>query len=253
MPPTRRTLRLFPALVPALVALCLLTSYVSPSLDTSSISTVEKEAWSDSSRCFHMMQDESPEIQPLDRFAPVNAEIREFREDIIGTKSHCCENLTPGEDGYCGDMLNVGEWTWLEYEVQQVDEDVVSILMSNAKNWGGSGTWFYSHPIVVSAKTGLPYSPPEVWSTQSIETLKNQLPDIFMADPCVKSGREEMSDPFNEPVLLALIEGLKADMENNPQLVVKNDEWHWVMDDHCRFSNACHRLWTVPTGVAFEP
>jgi len=247
MPLARRILRLFPTLAPALIGLCLLASFASTSSHVPTVTKVEKEAWSDSSRCFHMMQDEWPEIQPLDRFASANAEIREFREDMIGTKSHCCNHPN------CEGALNVGEWTWLEYEVQQVDEDVVSILMSNAKNWGGSGTWFYSHPIVVSAKTGLPYSPPEVWSTQSIETLKNQLPDIFMADPCVKSGREEMSDPFNEPVLLALIEGLKADMENNPQLVVKNDEWHWVMDDHCRFSNACHRLWTVPTGVAFEP
>lgn len=253
MPPARRPLRLFPALVPALVALCLLTSYVSPSLDTPSISTVEKEAWSDSSRCFHMMQDESPEIKPLDRFASVNAEIREFREDMIGTESHCCEKLTPGEDGYCGDMLNVGEWTWLEYEVQQLDEDVVSILLSNAKNWGGSGTWFYSHPIVVSAKTGLPISPPEVWPTLSMVTLKNRLPNIFTADPCAQSLWKSKSDSEKDSFLLAFINGLKSDMKENPQLVVKNDEWHWVVDDHNGFSNACHRLWTIPTGVKFEP
>ena len=247
MSPTPRTLRLFPALVPALVALCLLTSYVSPSLDTPSISTVEKEAWSDSSRCFHMMQDESPEIQPLDRFASVNAEIREFRKDMIGTKNHCCDHPN------CECALNVGEWTWLEYEVQQLDEDVVSILLSNTKNWGGSGTWFYSHPIVVSAKTGLPISPPEVWPTLSMVTLKTRLPGIFTADPCAESLWKSKSDSGKDSFLLAFINGLKTDMQENPQLVVKDDEWHWVVDDHNGFSNACHRLWTIPTGVMFEP
>ena len=214
---------------------------------TDQISTVEKEAWSDSSRCFHMMQDASPEIQPLDRFASVNTEIREFREYMIGAKSHCCDHPN------CEGALNVGEWTWLEFEVQQLDEDVVSILLSNAKNWGGSGTWFYSHPIVVSAKTGLPISPPEVWPTLSMVTLKNRLPNIFTADPCAKSLWESKSKSLKDSFLLAFINRLKADMKENPQLVVKNDEWHWVVDDHNGFSNACHRLWTIPTGVAFEP
>ena len=242
MSPTRRPLRLLPALVPALVALCILTSCVSPSLETPSITTVEKEAWSDSSRCFHMMQDESPEIQPSDRFASASTEIREFREDMIGTKNHCCDHPD------CEGALNVGEWTWLKYELQQLDNDVISILMRAIKSWGGSGTGFYPHPIVVSAETGLKLTLPAALSDVSMVDLAAAMKQEFIDGNACDGGLEKWSQDQEQ-----LRGWYFADLKKGHPFVVKNGEWHWVKVGHPRHCNAGHRLWTIPTGVKFEP
>ena len=199
-----------------------------------------------------MDTDRVPELQPHGRFAMANRDIRQFRRSIIGSKDHCCRD-NPASGVNCEEEGYYHQLSGVDFSVQQVDENVVSILLHATKNWGGSGTGFYPHPIVVSAKTGLPFSPPEVWPTLSMVTLKNRLPGIFTADPCAKSLWMSKSDSEKDSFLLAFINGLKTDMQENPQLVVKDDEWHWVVDDHNGFSNACHRLWTIPTGVKFEP
>ena len=211
------------------------------------VSTITRDPWVDSSRCFHMYTDRVPELQPHGRFAMANRDIRQFRRSIIGSQDHCCRD-DPAEGFDCEEEGYYHQRSSVDFSVRQVDENVISIMMYATKNWGGSATGFHPQPIVVSAKTGLKLPLPDALSDVSMVDLAAAMKQEFIDGDACDGGLEQWSQGHEQ-----LRGWYFADLKKGHPFVVKDGEWHWVKVGHPRHCNAGHRLWTIPTGVAFEP
>ena len=120
--------------------------------------------------------------------------------------------------------------------------------MYATKNWGGSGTGWYPHPTVVSAKTGLQLPLPDALDDISMVDLAAAMKQEFINGEACDLSLQEWSQDLEQ-----LRGWYFADLKRGHPFVVKNGEWHWVKVGHPRHCNAGHRMWTIPTGVAFEP
>jgi hypothetical protein len=214
---------------------------------TATIFTIKRDPWNNASRCFHMDIDQVPELRPHGRFAMANRDIRQFRRSMIGSKDHCCRN-NPAEGINCEEEGYYHETTRITFDEQQMNEDVVSVLMYATKNWGGSMASWFLHPISVSAKTGLKLPLPDALSDVSMVDLSTAMKQEFIDGEACDGGLQEWSQDLDQ-----LRGWYFADLKKGQPFLVKNGEWHWVKVGHPRHCNAGHQLWTIPTGVAFEP
>jgi len=218
------------------------------------VSGLTRESWIDSARCLHMEVDQIPELHPHGRFAMTNRDIRQFRRFLIGSQDHCCrDNPTEGLD--CDEEPYGLQLTLVDFNVHQVDENVVSILLKGTRNWGGTGFFLDPKPITISAKTGLPIPPPNALERVSLEKLSALMLEEFLKHPCGQNQEPYWRDSPEDTVLFASAErAFREDIKAGKPFLVQDGEWHWIFDDHLSlFPNMCHQLWTIPTGVMFEP
>jgi len=229
-----------------------LNAYMEQShIGPAAVSTITRNPWSDASRCFHMEVDQVPELLPHGRFTMANRDIRQFRRSIIGSKDNCCRD-NPAEGLKCEEEGYYHETTRITFDELQLDDDVISILLYATKNWGGTTVSWLLHPISVSAKTGLPASLPDALSDVSMVELAAAMKQEFIDGDACDQGIEEWSQELDQ-LRGWYFADLQNDLQNGRPFVVKNGEWHWIKVGHPRHCNAGYQLWTIPTGVGFEP
>jgi len=234
------------ALAASIVCACSLAPAPSTG-DEPEVRTVSRLPWNDSTRCFHMYYDSLPEFLPHARFADANMAARQFRSAAIGSKDHCCrDNESAGID--CQQEGYWRETTWLRYELMQCDADVVSVLLVASKSWGGSGVGRKFMTINVSGSTGWTLAPPETVRNVSMGHLAKEMKRVFIEGKACMFNEESWSQDIDQ-----LSEWYQEALEELDAFVVKDGEWHWVINGHPDHCNAGQTTWAIPTGVRFAP
>lgn len=213
--------------------------------------------WVDSTRCFHVDHDEHVVLHPRSRFETANDILQAWRDSMIGERSYCCQD-SPQEwtdnrwgDQYCDHEGWYWEWAesnWFWADIMPTSPDIISLYLGVGKNRGGSRVWRIAKPLTVHTATGHVITPPDTLQTLSIVALRDSIRSEFNR---LNLGQSELgSGVFSD---LSMVEEIFMRRLTDNPFVVRNGEWHWLLTGAPDLYNAAQTVWTIPTGVAFEP
>ena len=102
--------------------------------------------------------------------------------------------------------------------------------------------------INVSGSTGLTLAPPETVRDVSMGHLAKEMKRVFIEGKACLFHADRWSQDIDQ-----LSEWYQEALEEQDAFVVKDGEWHWVINGHPDHCNAGQTTWAIPTGVGFDP
>ena len=176
---------------------------------------------------------------------------------MIGTSSFCCEDNpqewmdSNSEENPC-DQGWYNEWAQSAYfsaQITQSSKDLISLYLVVGKSRGGTYVWRLVQPLTADAATGQPFAPPEQLHTLDMgmlrESVRNEFEQLNLGS--FSQNREDWFTDLN-----SFETKFKNSLFGNP-FVVKNGEWHWLLNGAPDLCNAAQTVWPIPTGVSFQP